>query len=456
MVFTFDGYGLPVARQLLREGNEVVVAQVEDQADVLSDLEANVGAEEPAEQKRRMSLYDGMLEKRPARQVLKELKKDSDTFLFFDLNHLFRFAEEARALGLPGNYPTADDYRLEIDREGAKRFVADNYPQVRVGENRRFAKVREAEAFLRDSDDLWVLKGLEEDARTVVPEIDDTDLAHGQILDALRNDPDMYESAGFILERYIPSNLEFTPQRVYVDGRLVATLMVIENKALGCGNVGPQTDCAQDLTFLIENDDRIAGIAFPPKVDEMAAAHPGVFYWDASLLIDGRNGRTYFGEFCANRPGYNALYNQISLAGSASKYFESLANGRNPFPANSVGTAVRVFNLHTDDGGPRAGAAVDFKERSADDLWLVDVRHHRGRCVTAGYKDTLCVATGAGRSVTEAARRTQRALDELSFEGAYYRPFFDLVSRDYKTSLVNRIEYGLTRGFYKVGFGVGG
>lgn len=459
IVFTFEGYGLPVARQLAREGNEVVVAQVQDQADVLSELEKNVPPEEPEEKRRRLSLHDGLIEKRPADAVLRELKRGErreDTYLYFDLNHLYRYAEEVQDLGYKGNFPTAADYELEIDREKAKGFVQANYPQVRVGENHRFATIDQAIAFLEKSEELWVLKGLEEDARTVVPGVDDPELAASQITDALTKHREEYEAAGFLLERMIPSMLEFTPQRVYVDGRHVSTLMVLENKQLGAGNVGPLTDCAQDLTFLIDPEDKISEIAFPPIVDEMAREHCGVFYWDASLLIDGRSGRIYFGEFCANRPGYNALYNQITLAGSATRYFEALAKGRNPFPDNEVGVAVRLFNLHRGEGGrPLSGALVDLLPRAEPNLFLIDVRKDKERVVTAGANDTLGVATGKGHSVGEAARRAHRAIEDLSFEGAFYRPYFDLVSQEYRTSIVSRIQYGLQRGFYKVGFGVG-
>jgi phosphoribosylamine-glycine ligase len=443
---------------LLREGHDVVVAQVEEQTEVLSELEKNVRPEDPVERERRLALYDGLLEKQPASKVVEQLERGKDrdeTYLYFDLNHLFRYSERLAPLGYPGNYPTAEDYRLEIDRELAKKFVDEHYPQVRVGENHRFRKAEEARAFLQGNDELWVLKGLEEDARTVVPDVEDADLARDQILDALFQAREEYESAGFLLERRIPAMLEFTPQRIYVDGEVVSTLMVLENKSLGAGNVGPLTDCAQDLTFAIDPDDRISRIAFPPIVDEMARNHRGVFYWDASLLIDGRNGKIYFGEFCANRPGYNALYNQMGLVGSASKYFEGLAKGKDPFPDNQVGVAVRVFNLHEDDAGwPLAGAAIDYRPRSESDLWLTDLRCARGRLTTAGTKDTLGVATGSGRSVADAARRAHRAIDELSFEGAFYRPMFDLLTREYKTSILNRMDYGLERGFYKVGFGV--
>jgi phosphoribosylamine-glycine ligase len=457
VVFTFDGYGLPIALQLQREGHDVVVAQVQDQSDVLSSLEANLPDEEAEARGRRLSLYDGILDKRPAWEVVEELEKGTtqDDFLFFDLNQLFRFSERLQPLGIAGNYPTEKDFLFEIDRESAKRFVNDNYPLVRVGENKRFSKAAEGIRFLKDSDDTWVLKGLEEDARTIVPDVDDVDLARGQIIEALSQMPEDYESAGYLLERMIPGMLEFTPQRVYYDGSHVATLMVLENKELGAGDVGPMTDCAQDLTFLIEEDDRIAEIAFPPIVDEMAREHRGLFFWDASLLIEARTGKIYFGEFCANRPGYNALYNQMSLVGSSSDYFEDVCRGRNPYPDNEVGVAVRVFNLNEDKGGyPLRNSAIDYKPRAEKDLWLTDVRRVRDRLRSAGYKDTIGVATGCGKSVYEAARRAHRVIDEFSFEGAFYRPMFDLLSREYKTSILNRIDYGLKRSFYKVGFGI--
>jgi hypothetical protein len=458
IVFTFDGYGLPIGLQLQREGAEVLVAQVQDQEDVLSELELNIPTESDEARTRRLSLYDGLLEKRSARLVCEELlagPAQPDTFLFFDLNHLFKFSEKLQVLGYPGNYPTAEDYRLEIDRESAKKFVARHYPNVRVGENHKFKSVDQGVAFLATSDDLWVLKGLEEDARTVVPDVDDAKLAQHQIEVALTHNREEYESAGFVLEKYIPASLEFTPQTLFWNGQHVCTLMVLENKAMGAGNVGPLTDCAQDVTFVTAPSDRINDLAFPPKVAKMAAHHRGAFFWDASLLIAKRSGKMYFGEFCANRPGYNAIYNQISLAGSATKYFESLATGKCPFPDNSVGVAVRMFNFHSGASGyPQSELPVEFKAGCEKDLWLTDVRKGPGSLVNVGLKTTIGVATGSGHSLRDAARRAHKVIDKFSFEGIYYRPQFDLVSRRYPTSIVNRIEYGLHRGFYKIGFGI--
>jgi hypothetical protein len=455
-VFTFDGYGLAIAHRLQQEGRQVHVGIVSEQEMVTSELEKGIAPEAPRSRERRMSHYDGMLEKQRADDLIERIRKrPNDWFTFFDLNHLFRFAAQLADLGCPGNYPTEADYLFEIDREKAKEFVTKNYPNVRVGRKRRFKTGSSAKRFLKSSDDLWVLKGLAEEARTVVPDVEDLDLAHGQLLDALAQHPEEYESAGFILELLIPNAVELTPQKVFLDGRPVATCMCIENKQLGAGNVGPMTDCAQDLVFGTSLDEQINQIAFPAAVDEMASQRAGLFYWDASLLANPRTGGLYFSEFCANRPGYNCLYSEIAACGSASGYFESLANGRSPYPDGVVAASCRVFNLHRGvDGQSLPGGTIDFKERVSEGLWLKDP-HKRGRKVeAAGYTDTVAVLTGAGRSVGEAAKKLYKRIDEFSFEGSYYRPQFDFLSREYRSSVINRLNYGLQRGFYKIGFGI--
>jgi hypothetical protein len=459
IVFTFDGYGLPIAWQLQQEGREVLVAQVHDQSDCLSELEKNIPAEHKTGKARRLSLYDGLLEKSPAGEVMQRIRKINDPenyFVFFDLNHLCRYAEQVAELGFHGNFPTTRDYVYEIDRNLAKEFVEKEYPGVVVGSKKRFNKVSAAKSFLEKSDELWVLKGLEEDARTVVPDVEDTDLARGQIIEALTNSADEYESAGFILELRIPSAIELTPQKLYYNGEPVTTLMCIENKPFGAGNIGPMTDCAQDLVFATDQDEKINIIAFPPAVDEMAKQRKGLFVWDASLLIDSRSGKMYFGEFCGNRHGYNTLYSEIALAGSPSKYFESLVAGKTPYADNAVATSVRLTNLHTDaDGRPLAEARIEYKPNIEKNLWLRDAKGIRKNFVSAGYKADLAVITGAGRSTAEAATKMYRNVDGFSFEGAYYRPMFDFCSREYKTSIVNRLEYGLQKGLFKIGFGLG-
>lgn len=456
MVFTFDGYGLPIAWQLQKEGHDVLVAQVTDKNDTVSDHEKGLDAESEEEKARRLSMYDGILDKCPADKVVSQLehaRNPGEFFLFFDLNHLFKFSERLAAGGFMGNFPAEADYLFEIERSRAKEFVASNYRALNVGHHESFADIGEARRFLSKSEELWVLKGLRESARTVVPDVDDRDLAHEQILDALQRSPEEYESEGFILELLVKDALELTPGKIYYDGKPVATFMCLENKALGAGNVGPMTDCAQDLIFETELTDKINRIAFPAVVDEMARVRKGMFLWDASLYVDPKSGKIYFGEFCPNRPGYNSLYTELTLASSASSYFESIVAGRSPYSANQVAASVRLFNLHRDrTGRPFPGASLDYKDRIDKVLWLYDVRKDRNRLVSCGYQDTIGVLTGKGHSISEAAKHAYHGIAQFSFEGAYYRPEFDFNTREYNTSILNRLDYGLRHRFYKAGF----
>src|SRR5437868_13331653 len=106
VVFTFAGYGLPIAWKLQQEGRDVLVAQVQDQKDTLTDDESEVVLEQEEERERRLSLYDGLLEKCAIEEVISKLiraKDPQEFFVFFDLNHLFRYSERIRDLGFRGN-----------------------------------------------------------------------------------------------------------------------------------------------------------------------------------------------------------------------------------------------------------------------------------------------------------------------------------------------------------------
>jgi hypothetical protein len=459
VVFTFTGDGLPIAYRLQQEGHDVVVGMVQDVADIRATGEPE-RTEEEITRERRLTLYDGMLDKRPAgelAQALENERRHDGLFLFFDRNHLFRYASRLAALDVAGNFPTEEDYLLELSRDTAKEFVRRHYPGLHVASVREFATHGEAQEFLGKTDELWVLKGKAAAAPTFIPDVDDAALAAKQILQQIEAHRAVYEQGGFILERLIASMVELTPQRAFYDGVPIATTLDVENKPFGCGNVSIQTGCAQDLVFWISERDRICDIAFPPIVQELARKRKGLFYWDASLLIDRRTRRIHFGEFCSNRPGYNSLFSEIAQCASAHHYFASFAAGRSPFVPGTVGCSVSLFNPATDRHfgcHPPAGAPIEYKPRVAEQLWLWDVKREEGRLVSAGEDWNLGVITGTGKSIEEAVQRMYRGVDDFSFVGVYYRPKFDYVSLDYTTSIVNRLNYGLERGLYQLPFDV--
>jgi hypothetical protein len=455
-IFTYSGHGLPLAMHLQHEGREVLVGQVEKKAEVLCSIEKNQDMEDEGKKDRRLSLYEGLIPKMSADDLVNHLLKEKhpeECFVFFDINNLFHYADKLRDKGFHGNFPTEDNVLLEVDRARAKSVVDENYPKLQSAMTKKFKKAKEAISFLETTGELWVLKGEDDLARVVVPTVTDITMASHQLIQELSGNPHAYESSGFILELYVPHLIELTPEKIYYNGKPVCTTVDIENKPMGSGNIGPQTGCSQDLVFATDLRAPINEIAFPAWVDELAKNHEGLFVWDASLLIDERTGSMYFGEYCPNRFGYNSLLTECALAGSVSSFFEALVVGRNPFSPDAVGVSVRLFNYLEDENGlALAGRGVEYNTEAKDSLWLWDVKSSKNGAVTCGLDKNLGVATGVGHSVEEAAKKAYDSIENFSFEGIYYRPMFDLLSTQYSSSLMNRLTYGLKNNLYKANF----
>jgi hypothetical protein len=325
IVFTFDGSGTPVAQHLQLEGQDVVLAQLDSMRSLSSDEDTEYSNELRNDKEARRTIFDGVVKKKSAEELIKELKtykNPQEYFLYFDTNGLYALAEQVKDLGFHGNFPTREDYLYEVDRDKAKEFVKKHYSKLNIARKKEFAKVSDAKNFLADTDEVWVLKGNSDATNAFVPDADDPILAARQVVEVLDKDADSYEAEGFILELLIPSVMELTPEKIYYDGVPLAVSIDIENKPIGSGNISVQTGCAADLVFPISSEDRISQIAFPPIVDEIAKQHKGLFYWDASILINKRDGKMYFGEFCPNRPGYNASFTEFAQCGSVHEFFE--------------------------------------------------------------------------------------------------------------------------------------
>lgn len=458
--FTFNGLSYPIAYKLQQEGFEVVVGLIEDIKDYVMEEEVDHAHEEKFNKKRRMSLFEGMVPIKDAHQVvawMKTLPNPHEYFVFFEENNLYRWADKIKDLGFEGNFPTKEDYLFEVDRDHAKQFVKTHYPKLYTPEVKEFAKAKEGIAFLKTTQDLWVLKGQSDTAKTFVPNVEEPELAAKQVIEMLENFPEKYEKMGYILEMFIPSIIELTPEKLYYDGVPLATSIDIENKSFGSGNISIQTGCAADLVFPTEMEDRINKISFPPIVDEMARKHKGLFIWDASLLVNKKDGKIYFGEFCSNRPGYNTIFSEIAQCKSINDFFENLVHKKSPFTMGTICTSVRIFNLNRDEETEQVSTdlTINYKADIEKDLWLWDVRKNdRKELVTVGTDWNLAVITGSGKSVDEAIDKLYKNIEGFAFVGAYYRSKDDYLSLDYPTSIINRLNYGLERGLYKLPFNV--
>lgn len=463
IIFTFDGSGLPIAYHLLQEGHEVIVGQVLDRKLTLTREERRLDGEEGVkEQKRRLSLYKNLLNKIPAEELLKKMKRmknPDEYFVFFDSNCLFRYAELVYAMGFTnGNFPTEKDRLFEVDRDAAKDFVRKYYPEIKISEKEEFRSIRRAKKFLKEhnGNQIWVLKGKVLEAPTVVPNTKDPELAKWQIIEALDAFQEAYQSAGFLLEKCITDVVEITPEKIYYDGTPLAMTLNFENKPLGSGNISMQTGCAADLVFPVSMNNKIHDIAFPPIVDKLAKQHKGLFIWDASLLIDRKTGDIYFGEFCPNRPGYNSFFTELSQLPSVNYFFESIVARKNPYTIGTVGASVTLFNLYRDPSERYilSGASINYAETSAKNIWVYDmyIKKKNDKMRIVGYDWQLAPITGSGKSIEEAVSNVYRNIDHFSLSGVYYRPKTDYLSLEYSTSILNRLKYGLDKKLYEIPF----
>ena len=457
---TFSGLGYPIAYKLQEQGYEVLVGQIQDVKEYAMEEEVTTVSESDFLKEKRLSLFKGLLDIKPADKVIeimKTIKNPHKYFIFFEENNLYRWADKIRDLGFEGNFPTKEDYLLEVDRESAKEFVKAHYAKLNTPEVKDFDTIKEALHFLSKTDQLWVLKGKDDHARTFVPDTEDPSLAAEQIKEVLLSFPQQYEKKGFILELFIPSVIELTPERMYYDGVPLLTTVGIENKPIGSGNISVQTGCAEDLVFAIDMEDRINKIAFPDIVDEMARQHKGLFIWDASILINRKDGKMYFGEFCSNRPGYNSFFTELSQAKSINDFFENIVHKIPPIALGTVASSVRIFNMNRDDDSQHVSSdiMVNYRKEITDDVWLWDVRKNsEGNIVSVGSDWNLAIITGSGKSIEEAVNRLYKNVSDFAFVGAYYRSLDDYVSLDYSSSIINRLNYGIERGLYKVPFDI--
>lgn len=456
---TFSGLSLPVAYKLQESGFEITVGVIENIADYVMEEESSRAHESDFDKGRRLSLFKNMIKMQPAEKVVEWMKtvaNPHEYFVFFEENNLYRWADKVKDLGFEGNFPTKEDYLFEIDRNRAKEFVKTNY-KLYTPEVKEFSKVEEAVKFLETTQDIWVLKGKDDSAKTFVPDAKDLNLAKGQLIEMLENFPQKYEKLGFILELFIPSIIELTPEKMYYDGVPLTTTLAFENKSFGSGNISVQTGSAEDLVFPTDMEDRINKLAFPPIIDEMARAHKGLFIWDASILINKKDGKMYFGEFCSNRPGYNTFFTELAQARSINGFFEDVVHKKNPFTLGTVATSIRIFNLNRDEETEQVSEdiSIDYNKEIESDLWLWDVKkNQRGKMLCVGSDWNLAIITGAGKSIDEAIAKTYKNIENFSFVGAYYRSKDDFLSHEYSTSIINRLNYGMERGLYRLPFSV--
>lgn len=458
-IFSFEGTGFPLAYKLIRDGFEVEIGRVMEYKDILSRQEIEAGSnEDPRDRLSRLKLYTNIVPTIPADLLLQKLKKvknPRDYFIFFDSNTLYPYSQALQGMGFHGYFPIEEDRLFEINRDKAKDFVRTYYPSLKVAPKKAFTNVTEAQKFLLNDPGIWVLKSQTDDIPTFVPETNNESLARRQVLENLHTFKKYYEESGFMLEKKLKNIIEITPEKMYYNGTPLCTTINFENKFIGSGNLSFQVGCAGDLVFPITEGSRIEQVTFPPIVDTMAKEHEGLFIWDASLLIDPDSGDIYFGEFCPNRPGYNSFFTELELSVSVNSFFESVTEGKNPFQIGKVASSLMLFNMQRDsDDNMLTDISIDITQETLNHAWPYDVYRKSDEDFfrSVGYDFLISPITASGNSIQEAVDRMYGYIDGFAMSKLYYRPKFDFLSKEYATSILNRLKYSLETQLFPLPF----
>lgn len=429
-----------LAWHLQKEGKDVIFAVVNNLKNIGEDELEDKEAKE-----RRLGMWKGILNVQKAEDTIERMKliEDKDEyFVICDFNNLYGYAKKIKNMGFNhGLLPTKFDFELEADRQMAKDFVQSYYPELKVAEVTEFKTIEEGIEMIQNSEEFWALKGNAPGAATVVPCTKVLEFAKDEIISCLTAHKQDYEKGGYILERQIRDGVEFCTQCVYYNGKRVAYSVDIENKAFGSGNCGCKVGCAFDMVVAIPSDAVVVPKVFSDAMDKLASKHTGLFYADCNTIL--KDGELYFLEFCSNRMGYDAIQTECAMAGSVSNYFESLANGENPY-VNKYGVCVRGLNMNKDEKGALLkDIPMRWSEESEDSIWPYDMKKDEksGKMVNSGYDwELLSVFTGASDDPDFAIIKAYEAIESFSFDEMYFRSKGDFEDRSYQGNILDRLD----------------
>ena len=453
--FSYDGGIFPVADHLQREGNKVYVCQISNPNDIGMDTWINASDFEKKleTKKRRMSLYDGILKKYSLSEMMTALGKVKDKenyFVIFDHNTLCKISEQVLAMGFEkGIFPLTEDFEREDDRDAAKEFVKQHYPMIRLKETKEFTKVDELLKFIKESNEIWVVKSDGNFVETIVPDKDDIEMAKKQIETALTDEGKDAEKGKLIVEKKIKDPIEFTPQMAFWNGEYLYSQVEIETRMFGAEDIGPQTGGNLNVVIRTYENDKINQICFPRAAKDLMKGRKGLTFLDAGILSDGEN--LFFTEFAGCRWGWGGIFSEMSASESGklmcTNYFEAVARCEEPY-AYEVGSSVALYNIKPDSDVarmPKDGMQIIMKDGFENNFFITQLRKEKDGYVNVGYRwyddGPMGYAVGRGDTIEEAAETAYDVIQGISMKGLINRPKSDFLNPDYPSAIMKRYNF---------------
>ena len=229
---------------------------------------------------------------------------------------------------------------------------------------------------------------------------------------------------------------------MFHNGNIVSLSIDIELKRKRAGNLGKMCGCAANIIIPFDITDPIFKIAFPDKILEMAKERKGLFIWDASILNDPEDQGMYFGEFCPNRFGWDAIQTEIDMAGGVKSFLNAIVNDKPIFNKGIYGFSVRLFI-----DGKEDNVAIDTDYEAKPHVWPMYVYSDKEHIMLSGFSDDAVVVTSHNESLQEAIDDAYDIVEKnISLANAVYRPKEDILSTSYSGNLISRFNYIMDNG----------
>jgi phosphoribosylamine-glycine ligase len=414
VIATLHHMGLGFAQRIQQEGHEVLMAYA--------------GTEDRRASGRYDLVGNGIVEKRPLREVFEDRARYRDWYWIWDENHSVDENERLRAEGFKvfggGRY----SYTMEHDRDACLAFVSrfglkppPSFAFGDAGEARRFVEANPDTAYVYKPDhgETW---------DTWLPQAEDSAEANRELRQHLKS---LTATGTFVLQER-KEGIETNVEVWFVRGEPRFAFMTIESKKRLGADLGDLGGCAFDFTFVIP----IGSRAVRETVGRMFPAYREMCYTgfgDANFIV-ARDGIWFF-EKC-ERFGYNAHPNLLWTLNRAplGETFASLVDGTfAPDFAPGFGASVSMYMEH-----PVVGKAVQLPDAVQNSIYLVDVYREEGMLLTAGYNEVVCYATAHGYTIPTAWEAALARAWQVKFPGRAFR--VDGAGTDYPSSPLRRFE----------------
>jgi len=437
IIFTQLHHLLPLNERLRRKGHKVIYAILSGEEAEGKPASSNL---EKIKEERYSHLGENIITAFPAAEVSNILNKKllKDTYIIFDFNYGWQYAEPLMKMGYPGFFSMKWAYDLERDRDTSIQFVKKQYPLIQLPETHTIPGKAIGNFLKSYQQKIWVIKPNTEELFTFVPQSEEPALAYEEAQVYLQENQEALNKTTVIMQEKIIGT-EVVCETGYANGNPVWASIDLENKYLFPEEKGMQTGCSFDLTQFIPLNAPIREILNAP-FDKIAKQMNLTGIMDIDVIFSHQNGKPYFLEFCPQRFGYNAIFSEWTIWGETDidefllKWFNGnlLIDDYSPY-----GASIRLFNLNYAQNLLKYLLEDKFEFpsfliRSDKGIWLWDV-----------FKEDetlkLCLADFNTAIVTEVSDTPEGALTRvkrtarfnIDFEGKYYRSDIDEFSMAY-------------------------